>query len=182
MRKSLFKLTTIISLVLLLCFAFSCQQQVPETTSADELKANVRQEIDEAWNKGNLDVLDDLYDVNMVYHVPPFSDVVGLEAYKQFIKSNRTSYPDLELTVQEIIVEGNSGAILWTYSGTQEGGSPVLGIPPTGKHVVFKGCAFFHAVDGKTVETWNYVDWIGLMKQLGFTFTPPQPPQPEEKK
>jgi len=168
---------------LLFCFAFSCQQQqVPEPTSTDTLKANVRQEIDEAWNKGNLDILDDFYEANMVYHVSPFPDIVGLEAYKQFIESNRTSYPDLELTIQEIIVEGNTGAMLWTYSGTQEGGSPVLGIPPTGKHVIFKGCAFFHFVDGKTVETWNYVDWVGLMKQLGFTFTPPQPPEPPEEK
>lgn len=183
MKKSLLKLTAIIPLVLLLCFAFSCQkQQIPKTTSAEEIKANVHQVIDEAWNKGNLDILDNLYDANMVYHAPPFPDIVGLEAYKQFIKDNRTSYPDLVFTIQELIVEGNTGAMLWTYTGTQEGGSPVLGIPPTGKHVIFKGCTFFHNVDGKTVEVWSYVGWLGLMKQLGFTFTPPQPPKPEEKK
>lgn len=60
---------------------------------------------------------------------------------------------------------------------------PTFGIPATEKHVVFKGCSFSHYQDGKIVETWNYVDWVGLMKQLGFTFVPPEQEEaPEEKK
>jgi hypothetical protein len=41
---------------------------------------------DEAWNKGNLDALDEVYSPNLVYHQPPFPDFVGLAAYKKYIR------------------------------------------------------------------------------------------------
>ena len=115
----------------------------------------------------------------MVYHIPPYPDIVGLEAYKQFIKDNRAAYSDLKLTITEIIVEGDTVAVRWIYDGTQDGPSTTLGIPATGKHVTFSGCAVAHRVDGKTVDNWNHVDWVGLLTQLGFTITPPT--VPEEK-
>jgi steroid delta-isomerase-like uncharacterized protein len=183
MKKLCPQFSVIITLILLFCFILCCQQKVaeeaPEAITGEEIKANMHKEMEEAWNNGNVDILDEYYADDMIYHIPPFPDVVGLEAYKKFILDNRSSYPDIKLTVEEIIVEGNSGSMLWTYEGTQTAGSPVLGIHPTGKHVVFKGCAFFHLREGKSVETWNYVDWVGLMKQLGFTITPPA--APEEK-
>ena len=181
MKKSLLQIIMILSFAFLLCFAISCQQQGEETAAGEELKAKVRQEIDEAWNMGNVDVLDELYSADMVYHIPPYPDIVGLEAYKQFIEENHTAYPDLKLTIIEIITEGDTVATRWTYDGTQEGPSPTLGIPATGKHVIFSGCVVAHQVDGKTVEAWNHVDWVGLLTQLGFTLTPPQLPAPQEK-
>lgn len=182
------KYLSIISLVLLFCFSLGCQKQAmeegPVGISAEELKANVQKEIGEAWNNQNLDVLDTLYEPDFAYHVPPYLDIVGLDAYKAYIKSNQTGYPDLKITIKNIIIEGNSGAMMWTYEGTHTGDSPTLGVSATGKHVVFSGCAFFRVnEEGKTVETWNYVDWVTLMTQMGFTITPPQSPeQPEEKK
>ena len=117
---------------------------------------------------------------DMVYHLPPNPDIVGLEAYKQYIEQTRLTYSDLKITITELIVEGNTLAMTWTLHGTQDGPSATLGIPATGKHVTFSGCAVVHQVDGKTVETWNYVDYVGLMTQLGFAITPPE--FPEEKK
>jgi steroid delta-isomerase-like uncharacterized protein len=187
MKKNILQFIFVILIISFICLTTGCQQkeaeEAPAGITAEEIKANVQKEIEQAWNMGNVDVLDELYAPEMVYHVPPFPDIVGIESYKKFILDNRSSYPDLVLTIKALIVEGDSGSMLWTYEGTQEGGSPVLGIPPTGKHVVFKGCAFFHLQDGKTVETWNYVDWVGLMKQLGFTITPPKVEEtPEEVK
>jgi predicted ester cyclase len=185
MKKSILLSSVVLCLAFLLCFAVSCQQRsgeaadVVESTAIEEIKSNVRKEIDEAWNKGNVEVLDELYSTEMVYHVPPYPDLVGLEAYKQFIKENRIAYSDLKLTITEIFVEGNKIALRWIYDGTQDGPSPTLGIPATGKHVTFSGCAIAHQVDGKTIETWNHVDWVGLLTQLGFTITPPS--IPEEK-
>ncbi len=177
------------ALVLLLCFSLSCQKQAEveeaaPAVSVEQIKANVRTEINEAWNNKNLDVLDDLYAPGFVYHIPPNPDIVGLDAYKEYITGNHIGYPDLKLTIQDIIVEGNLGAMMWTYEGTQTGDSPTLGVSATGKHVVFAGCAVFRFNDeGKTVEIWNYVDWMSLMTQLGFTITPPEvAAEPEEKK
>jgi len=183
MKKSFLQSSMIFSLAFLLCFAISCKQQgeeviaVAEATAGEEIKAKIRQEIGEAWNNGNLDVLDELYSAEMVYHVPPYPDIVGLEAYKQYIKENRIAYPDLKLTITELIVEGDRVAMRWTFDGTNDGPSPTLGIPATGKHVTFSGCAVAHQVDGKTVDTWNHVDWVGLLTQLGFTITPPAAPE-----
>lgn len=181
------KYLSVVSLVLLVCFLPGCQKQAmeqgPAGISAEQIKSNVRTEIDEAWNNKNLEVLDKIYAPDFVYHIPPYPDLVGLDAYKAYIEGNHAAYPDLKLTIRDIIVEGNAGAMTWTYEGTQTGDSPTLGIPATGKHVVFSGCAFFRVNDeGKTTETWNYVDWVGLMKQLGFTITPPEIPEQPEKK
>ena len=182
------KYLSVIPLVFLVCLSLSCQKQAmeeaPAGISVEEIKANVQTEINEAWNNKNLGVLDGIYVPDFVYHIPPNPDVVGLDAYKAFIQGNHSGYPDLKLTIRNIIVEGNMGAMMWTYEGTHTGDSPTLGISATGKHVVFSGCAFFlFNEEGKTTETWNYVDWVGLMKQLGFTITPPEAPeQPEETK
>jgi steroid delta-isomerase-like uncharacterized protein len=174
---------------LLLGFSLSCQkeaevEEAAPAISVEQVKSNAQREVNEAWNGGNADVLDEFTAADFVYHLPPQPDIVGLEAYKDFIKENHGAYPDLKLTIKKIIVEGNSGAMWWTYEGTQTGGSPTLGIPATGKHVVFSGIALFRVNDeGKTVETWNYVDWVGLMTQLGFTITPPViEEEPEEIK
>lgn len=182
MKKSQIQTSLVLSLVFLLCLTFSCQKQAEETELGAELKANVRLEIDEAYNKGNLDVLDDIYSPDVVYHLPPNPDVVGLEAYKQYITAQRTGYPDIKITIQEIVVDGDNGAMRWTFEGTHDGDSPTLGITATGKHVKFTGSAVFHTVEGKSVEIWNYVDWMSLLTQLGFTITPPQVPEKEETK
>jgi len=180
MKKSLIRSSLVLSLVFLLCLAFSCKKQAEDTDPGAELKARVRLEINEAYNKGNLDVLDDMYSPDVLYHLTPYPDVVGLEAYKQYITAQRTSYPDIKLTIQEIIVDGDNGAMRWTFEGTHEGDSPTLGISATGNHVKFTGTVVFHTVEGKGVEIWNNVDWMSLLKQLGYTFTPPQVPEKEE--
>ena len=62
-----------------------CKSQ--EMAKVEELKNNARMEIEEAWNKGNLDVLNDFYVADFVYHIPPQEDIKGFEAYKQYIKT-----------------------------------------------------------------------------------------------
>ena len=146
---------------------------------SEELKATIRRVNDEAWNKGNLDALDELYAADYVYHRPPFLDVEGLEAFKQYIADLRTAYADLQLTLDEIIVEGNTSTSRWTYRGTHKGRSPAFDIPPTGKQVTFTGCTVNHWVEGKIVEDWNSIGYLDLLQQLGFKIVPP-PGQSEE--
>ena len=165
-------LIPVIAFAVLIVFMAGCGSQ--EKAKLEEHKAFARQEIDEAWNKGNLDVLDEHYAADFILHMPPNPDIEGLEAYKQFIEGMRSGYPDLQMTIDEIIDEGDIGSMRYTFQGTQTGQSPTLGIPPTGKKVTFTGCSVSHWVDGKIVESWNYVDYLGLMQQLGFTITPPK--------
>ena len=165
-------LIPVITFAVLVAFMAGCENR--EKAKLEERKAYARRVVDEAYNKGNLDVLDEHHVADYVYHIPPNPDIEGLEAYKQFITDLRNGYPDLQLTIDEIIVEGDIVAIRWTLQGTHTGQSPTLGIPPTGKKVTFTGCAVTHWVDDKIVEEWNYADHLGLMQQLGFNIVPPQ--------
>jgi predicted ester cyclase len=135
--------------------------------SGEEIKANARRIIDEAWNKGNLEVWDEIYTADYVRHKSPFPDIEGSEAAKQFIVDCRTAYPDFQLTIDEIIAEGNTIVTRWTYQGTQTSQSPTTGASPTGKKVTFSGCTVGHYMGDKIVEEWEYGDYLGLSQQLG---------------
>jgi predicted ester cyclase len=132
-----------------------------------ELKAKIKRAYEEAWNQGKVDGLDEIFAPNCVRHRPPFADFEDLEAYKNHIKDSRTSYPDVKLTIDELIVEGDWSASLWTWGGTQSGVSPTSGAPPTNKYVEFRGCSITRWEGGKEVEEWELGDYLGLMEQLG---------------
>jgi predicted ester cyclase len=132
-----------------------------------ELKAKIKRAWEEAYNQGKVDGLDEILAPDYVRHKPPFADFVGLEALKSFITDTRTSYPDAKLTIDELIVEGDWHATLWTFEGTQSGVSPTTGAPPSNKYVKFRGCDMNRWEGGKTVESWELGDYLGLMEQLG---------------
>ena len=168
MKKSLLQFSAVISLVLLLCFAISCQQLVKKAETEKETKVlAVRKVIEQAWNKGYLEVLDEVYTTDFVQHRTPFPHYEGLEAYKEYIAGTREAYPDLQFTIEEIIVEANTTVVWFAFQGTHEKESMMFPIPPTGKKVTMKGCTIGHWVEGKVVEEWVYADWLGLMQQLG---------------
>ena len=135
--------------------------------SAEELKATIRRVVGGAYNKGNLDAMDELYAPNFVYHRVPLPDIVGLEAYKQAIADIRNSFSNLKLTFDKIIMEEDTVATRWTFRGTHTGQSPTIPIPPTGKKVLITGGSITHIRGGKAVEEWNYADWLGFFQQLG---------------
>lgn len=136
---------------------------------SEELKAKIQRIIDEAWNKGNIDALDELYAANFVGHSasPSFPDIEGLKAQKEFVQDTRNTYPDFHITIDEITIEGDTVASRWTWQGTHKGQSARLPVPPTGKQVTVSGCNVGHMQGGKLVEDWNFADLFGMMQQLG---------------
>ena len=182
MKKSMLQFTMIIPLILLLCFTFGCQKQSEDVSNEEELKEIVLRVVEEAWNQGKMDVLDEHFSPEYVYHRSPFPDIEGLEAYKQSIVDTRKAYPDFKLTIEEMIIKGDTAVVRGTFRGTNTEESTLLGIPATGEQVTFKWCSVSHRVNGKTADEWNYVDWLGYMQQSGFTLTPPQPPETTEEK
>jgi predicted ester cyclase len=133
----------------------------------EELKARIRRVADEAYNKGNLDALDEAYATNIVRHAPRFPDIEGLEALKQSTVDARSAFPDIQMTIDEMVVEGDTYALRYTWRGTHTGQSPTQRIQPTGKRVTGRGCLVGHRVGGKTIEEWDYPDTLGLLQQLG---------------
>jgi len=123
--------------------------------------------MDEVYNKGNLDAVDDTAAANEVLHNSPFPDLVGREAHKQYVAGLRATYSGLHMTFDEVTGEGDTTVVRWTLRGTHTGQSPTLPIPPTGRQVTITGCLVTHWVEGRAVEHWNHVDYLGLLQQLG---------------
>lgn len=138
----------------------------------EEHKASARRSIDEVWNKGHLDVLDELYAADMVHHRPPFENREGLPAFKQYIADTRRAYPDLHVTIDRLTAEGLMVVIQWTFCGTFTGRSLITSPTTMGMQVTFTGCTIARQVGQHTVESWEYTDYLGLMQQLGMILPP----------
>ena len=85
---------------------------------------------------------------------------------------HRTAWSDLHFTVEDLVAEGDKVALHWSCSGTHTG--EWMGIPPTGKRVTWSGIGIHRVVGGKIVESWDMVDNLGLMQQLGIVPPPGQ--------
>lgn len=129
-------------------------------------KSIVRRAIDEIWNKGNLAVVEEVYDANCVRHDPAAPNLAtGLENLKQQAALYRKAFPDLRITIEDIIAEGDKVVTRWSSSGTHRG--ELQGIAPTGKQIISSGISISLIANGKIVEERVNWDNFGLMKQLG---------------
>jgi steroid delta-isomerase-like uncharacterized protein len=98
--------------------------------------------------------------------LPPF-DAAG---WKQFIWGFSTSFPDLHLTIEDMVADEDKVAARVTFRGTHRG--EFMGIPPTGKQVTFSSMEMNRIVGGKVAEHRFVVDMLGLLQQLGAIPTP----------
>src|SRR3954452_9207191 len=105
--------------------------------SAEENKAVVRHWIEEAWNRGNLAVIDDLTAPDFVDHHLPPGVPPNAEGHKTWVQMARAGFPDIHLTIDDMIAEGDKVVARMTVSGTQTG--EFMGVPPTGKAIHVAG-------------------------------------------
>jgi steroid delta-isomerase-like uncharacterized protein len=127
-------------------------------------KQVIRRAYDEVYNKGNLAKVDELISRDFVVHLSG-DGVHGPEALKGYVTSLREAFPDLEMTIDDQIADGDKVVTRWTARGTHTGS--FQGLPPTGKRAAFTGVDIDRFVDGKAVECWTNTDELGLMQQLG---------------
>jgi steroid delta-isomerase-like uncharacterized protein len=133
--------------------------------SAEENKAIARRDFEEVWNQGNLSAIDEIYTTDYIRHDAVIGDTQGPEGVKQVVTMYYTAFPDLHLTIEDIIAEGDKVAYRWTGSGTHKG--ELMGIAPTGKHGTMTGINIFRIASGKIVEGWISSDALGMLQQLG---------------
>ena len=134
--------------------------------SVEENKAIVRRGVEEVWNKGNLELAGESRAPNFVFHAPG-QDIKDPEVLKQQVTMFRTAFPDLHLTIDHIVAEGDMVAVFLTRRGTFKG--EVGGIAPTGKEFTDKNVTLFRFEGGKQVETWVYDDRLTMYQQLGIS-------------
>lgn len=134
--------------------------------STEENKAKTRRIIEEAVNKGNLAVVDEILAPDYVYH-RSLGDVKGPEGLKQFFTMLRTAFPDINATIEDMVAEGDMVAYRFILKGTFTG--EMMGIPPTGKSMALPEAHFVRFEDGKEVEEFPYIDSLTLYQQLGIS-------------
>jgi steroid delta-isomerase-like uncharacterized protein len=141
--------------------------------SEQEAKALTAQLMD-MWNKGDLALVDKVYSSEFMAETvddigisPPIFDS---DALKRNFAAMRTAYPDINLQIDEMIVKGDRLITRATVTGTNTG--PGL-IPPTGKKIKFSFISIIRVANGKIKEDLIYYNQAALLRQLGFTFSPP---------
>lgn len=132
--------------------------------STKQNKAAVCRFIDEAYNKRNLNVGDELLATNVVLHISN-SDIEGNEGWKQYASVFLSGFSDIIISVKDTIAEGDKVVASWTCHGIHTG--ELQGIAPTGKQVTWTGIAIYRFVGGKIEEVWVWNDIWALMRQLG---------------
>ena len=134
--------------------------------STEENKATVRRVIDELVNKGNLAVADEVLAGNYIYHFPTH-DIKGPEGFKEFIAMMRTAFPDLHVTIEDLIAEGDTVAARFIMRGTFKG--EMMGTAPTGRQLTFPEAVFIRFESGKEVEATAYANMLSFNEQLGIS-------------
>jgi predicted ester cyclase len=152
--------------------------------STEENKALVRRFFEEVYNKGNVAVADELVAPNIVGHFDSPTNVpvpahfqLSLEDIKHIVSQFRTTFPDLQYTVEFQVAEGDLVVTRGTAHGTHTGeyrGLTFKGIPPTGKQVTWTETQIFRLASGKIVEQWSNEDDVGRLQQVGALPTPGQ--------
>jgi steroid delta-isomerase-like uncharacterized protein len=143
---------------------------------SEENKAVVRrfnELVEEYWRTGDADAFDEVVAPDFVHHAPGLPP--DLEGMKQTLPMFRAAFPDMRLTEEDVIAEGDKVVDRVTVRGTHEG--ELMGVPPSGNRVEFMETHISRIADGKIVERWSQWDAMGMMQQVGAV---PEPGQEEE--
>ena len=131
---------------------------------SEENKAVIRRLVEEVYNEGNLDVVDELVAADVFNHPAVPEHRHGIDGFKHVIEWIRDIGPT-HYDIDDIIAEGEKVAVRMTVSGTQTG--PIRDIPATGKSFSVDYVHWFRMVDGKVAELWAVRDDLTRMQQLG---------------
>ena len=106
----------------------------------------------------------DFYDDSLTIHGFPPNLPTNKEGFIQFIYLLWKAFPDIIITFEDIIVEGNEVVCRYNLAGTHKG--EFMDLQPTNKQFRVNGMTVFSFRDGKVIERWNLVDMMSLMEQL----------------
>jgi steroid delta-isomerase-like uncharacterized protein len=138
------------------------------TATATHNKATFRR-FHEAMNSGNAELvsktIDEVVEPDVLIRTPLPVDATGAKALKQAISILHRAFPDLHVTVEDLIEEGDKVAGRNVVTGTHLG--EYMGVAPTGRSVTYNEIFIFRFVNGRIAETWGVVDVFSQMRQLG---------------
>ena len=119
----------------------------------------------EILSQRNPDLIEEFYAPDVVLHEPD-QDIRGYEQARQFVSTYFDAFPDINITVEDAIAEGDQAVTRYTIRGTHQGETEEFG-PPTGRQMEVEGITIHRIEDGKIVEEWERYDNLSVMQQLG---------------
>lgn len=140
------------------------------SSDLEQNKALYRRFIDDIFNHGRLEKLGEYLAPTYVLRDAPPGSPSGPESVAAVVKLFRGAFPDLAITIEDQIAEGDRVCSRAITRGTHRG--PIFGVQPTQKTIALSGLTWVRIVDGKLVESWVKNDNLALLKQLGATHLP----------
>jgi steroid delta-isomerase-like uncharacterized protein len=169
----------VISLVLLLCFVFGCQNKA-ERAELEKFRAQAKLEEQnteivkrffEELNKGNMEIMNELYAPEYGWRYPSVSPKpMTREETIEFFRMVFKAFPDIHWTIQELFPAGDRVIAWMVVRGTHEG--EFMGISATGNKFELSSFDMFRIQNGKIVEEREETDMLGLYQQLGMELKP----------
>jgi steroid delta-isomerase-like uncharacterized protein len=140
-----------------------------ERTVLEQNKALVRRYLEEIY-RGNYEVLEEVISPEYYAERPPGPPGLTPGArYATGFDALRRAFPDIRISLDAVIAEGDLVALHATLHGTHLGA--FRGVPPTGKEATWTATAFRRVRDGKLVEGFATWDWLSALEQVGATVT-----------
>jgi len=127
----------------------------------EEHKTIVRRFFDDVWKKQRLQVVDEVFAATVLLNGQP----VPREAIKQVVTARRVAFPDIHVTVEDQVAEGDKVSTRRTWQATHQG--LYRGIAATGKRVKWAQISIVRLVEGRIVEDWPVADELSILQQLG---------------
>ena len=135
-------------------------------TSGDDLKALLYRITEEIWNKGRLELIDELIAEDLIDNVTrPGVEGSGRERYRASVVQIRTAFPDYHESVDLAVAEGDIVVSFASIAGTQTG--ELYGMPPSGRQMAVRTIGALRIKEGRAVERWGFGDDRLMMQQLG---------------
>ena len=134
--------------------------------STDDNRRLIERYFNEVWNEGRLEVLDEILADDYVNHTPSGPPPPpGPEGLKPIVAAIRSAFPDLEYTIEDMVVTDDKVAVRTTMRGTQTG--ELFGMPASGKPIEVGQMNIEWIRDGRIAEHWRRTDDVSMMQQLG---------------
>lgn len=134
-------------------------------------KAFIRRWID-VWNTQDAAAVDTMVAANYVRHDANSPEVRGIAGEKALFTMYMAAFPDLHITIEELLAEGDTVMARHTIRGRHQG--ELMGIPPTNRTMTIAAMEIYRIADGKLAEQWVVLDALGMMQQLGVIPAPGQ--------
>lgn len=130
----------------------------------------LRQQIEEIWGAGRLELVDANYCAEVRDHMPLPGQKPPPEGLRDAVLAFRRGFPDLSMTLHGTLAAGDAGVDFWTMRGTHQ--SELFGIAATGRVVEIGGIDFVRCADGRISEIWHVEELASLYAQLGADMPP----------